>query len=170
VVGSEVEVKIYPDRLVIQNPGSLMPGLTTEDLKRDPHPSRKRNPLIAEVASYDYWIERAGTGTTRMIELCKKAGLPTPEFEDLSSGFSVTFRRDTLTMEMLATQGLSEREISAVLYVKEHGEITNSIYQERFGVSKRTASTDLSALAEQGILRKIGGSRGAGVRYVLPGS
>jgi len=33
--------------------------------------------------------------------------------------------------------GLSERQVKAVLYVKEKGEITNTKYQEICGVEKR---------------------------------
>ena len=168
VPGSDVEVKIYRERLVIQNPGSLMPGVTTEDLKKDPHPSRRRNPLLADVASKDHWVEQAGTGTTRMLELCVAAGLPEPEFENRSSGFTVTFRRDRLNEETLAGRGLSERQIAAVMYVKEHGRIDNSTYQDLVSVSRATAKRDLDGVVEAGLFErtaKVG--RGAG--YVLAG-
>lgn len=167
VVGSEVEVKIFPDRLVIQNPGSLMPGITTEDLRRDPHPSRRRNPLIAEIASLDYWIERAGTGTTRMIKLCEDSELPAPEFEDRSSGFTVTFRRNALAPPALSTLGLTPNQIEAVEYVRAHGSITNREYRELVDVGARTASKDLTEIADEfGVLRQVGAGRS--VRYVLP--
>lgn len=167
VPGSDVEVKIFRDRLIIQNPGCLMPGLTTDDLKKDPHPSRRRNPLLADVASKDHWVEQAGTGTTRMLELCVEAGLPEPEFEDRSSGFTVTFRRSRFTPETLLRGRLTERQAETVRYVMESGEINNSQFQELFGVSKRTASNDLTELVETGHLRRIGGTRGVGVKYVL---
>ncbi len=165
VVGSEVEVKIYSDRLVIQNPGRLMPGLTTDELRQDPHPSRRRNPLIAEIAGLDYWIERAGTDTTRMIKLCEDEGLPTPEFEDRSSGFTVTFYRDPWTWEILAGVGLKERQVKGVMHVKVHGEIGVTGYQEVAQVSKSTAVRDLRDLEGRGILDKHGA--GPCTHYIL---
>jgi ATP-dependent DNA helicase RecG len=157
---------MYPDRLVIMNPGGLMPGLTTEQLREDPHRSEKRNPLIAEACFLDYWVERYGTGTTRMIEQCRAAGLPEPEFRADPEGFSVAFRRDALTPDLLRRQGLNERQIQAVLHVKEHGQITSSGFQKLTGASRRTATNDLTALDDRGLLRKIG-ERGPGTHYVL---
>lgn len=78
--GAEVEVKMFADRLVVSNPGGLLPGVTIEALRQSPHRSERRNPLVAATLFADYWVERYGTGTTRMIELCRAAGLPEPEF------------------------------------------------------------------------------------------
>jgi hypothetical protein len=164
-VGSEVEVKIYADRLVIQNPGSLMQGLTTGDLKRDPHPSRKRNPLIAEVASYDHWVERAGTGTTRMIKLCEDARLPAPEFEDRPSGFTVTFRKNLWDASTLESLGLNDRQVQGVMHVKLQGSMSLGRYRELVDTSERSAARDLSSLVKRGLLRKEGG--GVAARYVF---
>jgi ATP-dependent DNA helicase RecG len=60
--------------------------------------------------------------------------------------------------------GLNERQIKAVSYVFENGSITNSKYQELFGVSRNTASNDLSGLIKAGVLRSSG-ARGAGAFY-----
>ena len=37
------------------------------------------------------WIEKWGTGTTRMVEYCRKNNTPEPEFSESSGGFSVVF-------------------------------------------------------------------------------
>src|SRR5690606_23754348 len=74
-IGTEIRIRIHPERLVSMSPGALPLGVTTESLRRDPHRSERRNPLIAETCFIDYWVERYGTGTTRMIELCHAAGL-----------------------------------------------------------------------------------------------
>jgi len=76
---ASVQVMLFADRLEIWNPGELPPPLTAEALHR-PHPSIPRNPLIAEPMFLTRYIERAGTGTLDMIELCRTAGLPPPEF------------------------------------------------------------------------------------------
>jgi ATP-dependent DNA helicase RecG len=76
---ASVQIMLFSDRLEIWNPGELFPPLTTESLRR-PHPSIPRNPLIAEPLFLTRYIERAGTGTLDMIELCRAAGLPPPEF------------------------------------------------------------------------------------------
>lgn len=113
--------------------------------------------------------KRWGTGTTRIIRLCQEQGLPEPEFEDQGAGFWVTFRKDPYTPELLRKMGLNEREVAAVLYVKERSRITNREYQELAGVSKRTASRDLDELLQRGLLERVG-ETGKGTYYILKGS
>ena len=74
-----------------------------------------------------------------------------------TSGFWVVFRKDTFNEQSLKELGLNDRQIKAVLYVKEKGRITNSEYQALNSVSKRTATNDLSELVEQyKILNRFG--------------
>jgi ATP-dependent DNA helicase RecG len=61
---------------------------------------------------------------------------------------------------------LNERQIKAVLYVVENGSIDKSKYQELFGVSRNTASNDLTGLTKAGVLRSSG-AKGAGAFYEL---
>jgi len=67
-------------------------------------------------------------------------------------GFSVYFRKDIYTEEYLRKIGLNERQIKAVMYVKEKEKITNKEYQEINAVSNKTAYLELSDLVEKGIL------------------
>ena len=86
-----VQVMLFSDRLEVWNPGTLPPSLTLEKL-RHPHGSVPGNPLLAEPLYLTKYIERMGTGTGDMIKLCRKAGLPEPEFT-LTDGFVTTIRR-----------------------------------------------------------------------------
>ena len=94
--------------------------------------------------------------------------MPEPEFEEEFGGFSVCFYKDIHSEEMLRKMGLSERQIKAVIYVKEKGKITNKDYQELNLVSKRTASRDLDELVKRNIIDQIG-ITGKGTEYVLRG-
>ena len=62
-------------------------------------------------------------------------------------------------------EGLNERQVEAVLYVGEHGRITNREYTELTGVSYNTAHRDLSDLCRRGLIEQRG--RGRGTYYVL---
>ena len=158
-------IKIYPDQLNIWNNGELSPKLTLEKLKKK-HLSFPRNGLIAEIFYKAGYIEKWGHGTVKMVEECKKAGLPEPLFELESGGIQVTFPRDVFTTEFLQKLSLNDRQIKAVLHVKEFGRITNSKYQELTGIAKRTASLDLRDLADKGVLRQTGVT-GVGTQYTL---
>ena len=86
-----VQVMLFADRLEIWNPGALPPSLTLETL-RQPHGSMPANPLLAEPMYLTRYIERMGTGIRDMIQKCREAGLPEPEFA-VSDGFTVRIRR-----------------------------------------------------------------------------
>jgi ATP-dependent DNA helicase RecG len=163
----DVQVRVYDDRLEIWNPGGLPAGLRLEDLYRSPHPSKRRNPLVAEAAYYAHLIERWGTGTSRMVEQCRAAGLPDPVFAEVAGGFNVVLRKDPYTAEYLAGLGLNERQTRAVLHIKARGAITAAEHQALTGASKPTASRDLAELVAREIVVRTGRT-GRGTRYVLP--
>ncbi|HNW33214.1 MAG TPA: transcriptional regulator, partial [Candidatus Dojkabacteria bacterium] len=68
--------------------------------------------------------------------------------------------------EELRKRGLNERQIKAVMYVKENGKITNKEYQKLGNISRQMATIDLSHLVEKGILTMKGKS-GKGITYQL---
>ena len=160
-----MEVRLYADRLEVWNPGKLPGTLTIDDLFID-HPSIPNNPLIAESLYLTRYIEKAGSGTQKIINLCTEAGLPAPDFRQQSGSFVLTLWRDWLTDEVLARYDLNDRQRKVISYLKINGKITNSQYQKQFSVAKRTASLDFNSLVELGIIDKIG-KTGKGVYYQL---
>jgi len=123
---ASIEVRLFANRLEVWNPGSLPGTLTLESL-RDDHASVPYNPLLAEPLYLARYIERVGSGTQTMIELCKEAGLPEPKYELRQGFFVLTLWRDWLTDEVLASVDLSPRQMEAIAYLKIHRVITNSI-------------------------------------------
>jgi len=164
-VTTDIQIRVYDDELTIWNPGGLPPELSVDQLREPQHLSLPRNPLLAHAFYYAGYIERWGTGTARILALCREQGLPEPEFHADALQFRVRFFKDLYTPERLRKMGLNERQIKAVLYVKEHGSISNREYQQLTGISKRTASDELSDLVEKGVLSKVGGQRGRGTLY-----
>ena len=158
-------IKVYDDHIWFSNPGGLPEGITIEQLKR-PHQSCLRNPLIAKVFYLAGYIEQYGSGTVRMVEWMKEAGLPEPEYKEEMGGFSVYFYKDIYTEENLRKMGLNDRQIRAVMYVKEKGEITNKEYQKVCSTSERTASRDLADLVTKEVFEQIG-TTGKGTSYRL---
>lgn len=82
----------------------------------------------------------------------------------ISGAFVVVFKLPP-TIEDLQKLGLNERQIKAVVYVKEKGKITNKEYREMTDLSDEGARIDLNMLVEVGIFRLKGSGRGA--HYVL---
>ncbi|MGH7493747.1 MAG: ATP-binding protein [bacterium] len=165
-IPAEIQIRIYDDQLIIWNPGSLPPDLQLDDLKRR-HRSVLRNKLIGTMFYEAGLVEKWGSGTNRMIEECKKIGLPEPEWRE-HQGLMLILKQDSFTEDFLLEQGLNERQIKAVAHVKKRRRITNQEYQKLVEVKKRTASEDLRQLEEKSILERVG-STGKGTYYKLRG-
>ena len=158
-------LRVYDDRLEIWNPGLLPEQLTIESLKRN-HSSYPRNHNIATVFFRAGYVEAWGRGTTKIFSSCLQASLPEPVLEEDQGGLRVIFKKDLINKEHLQTLGISERQIAAILYVKDKGQITNSEYQKLTKIGKSTAAADLQDLVDQKLLFRVG-STGRSTRYIL---
>ena len=157
---ASVEVRLFADRLEVWNPGTLPGTLTLDDLRHD-HPSVPNNPLIAESLYLTRYIEKAGSGTQRMIELCLDGGLPAPDFDLLQGSFVITLWRDWLTGDVLAELSLNDRQLKALPLVRQHPRFSNSDYQAVTGATRPTAKRDLEELVTKGVIVRKGSGRGA---------
>jgi ATP-dependent DNA helicase RecG len=153
--GSFTQMRVYDNKINLWNEGGLPEGITLEALKRS-HKSKPRNLLIADVCFKGGLIDAWGRGTLSIIDACKTTGLPEPELKEEDGGFMVTLFKDNLTEEQLKKLGLNDRQVDAILFYREKGEITSSEYAERYKVSDRTARRDLSELTGIKLLNNEG--------------
>ncbi len=161
-LSSNVQVRIFDDRLEIWSPGQLVKGITVEKLKGK-HESVPRNKPIANAFFMVKFVEQWGTGTNKMIRECSDYGLPDPDFEETGTSFIVVFRKYKLTEEIL--RELNERQRKAIEYIKERNKITSKEYCLIAKVVKDTAHRDIMDLLRKKIIKKEG--RGKTVFYVL---
>lgn len=164
-LGTSVQIRMYDDKFTVWNEGFLPEGLSLESLKRQ-HPSRPRNPIIADVCFKGGYIDAWGRGTLKILDACKEAGLPEPIMKEQDGGFLVTLFKDIFNEENLQKFSLSKRQIVGLSYTKENGNITNRKYQELNDVSERTALRDLEELVGYNLLHKIGLKKGTSYRLV----
>lgn len=164
-IGPHTQLKIYPNKIILWNIGTLPKEIKINELKKS-HSSYPRNELLADVFFKAGLIEAWGRGTIKIIDECKKAGLPEPEFKEEFGGFTVYFYKDIYTDENLRKMGLNERQVKAVMYVKDKGKITNKEYQELNNCFRNTASNDLRNLTVRKIFKESG-KRGKGAFYVF---
>jgi ATP-dependent DNA helicase RecG len=163
---ASVEVRLFADRLEVWNPGTLPGTLTLESLHTD-HPSVPFNPLIAESLYLARYVEKAGSGTQRMIELCREVGLPEPDYELRQGSFVLTLWKDWLTAEAIENLKLNDRQKRAIAFVKSTNRISNADYQRITGATRKTAARDLDDLFVKAVFLRIGERRG--VYYVFAG-
>lgn len=94
ILGSEVHIDIFDDRMEIYSPGGMMDGSLVQNLDTDNISSKRRNPVIADVFSRMNYMERRGSGFKKIKEDYHNAVNYRPELEpkfysDISS-FIVT--------------------------------------------------------------------------------
>ena len=89
ITGTRFFIAIYDDKLEIQNPGIMPPGMSIEQFKAGV--SRIRNPVIARVFGELDLIEEWGSGYKRIKAACQKDGYPEPVWEELGTVMRVTF-------------------------------------------------------------------------------
>ncbi|MGO1263248.1 RNA-binding domain-containing protein [Corynebacterium variabile] len=75
-----IRVGFYDDRIQVDSPGLLLPGMTVESMRRA---SRLRNPSLARIFREAGIIEQWGTGVQRVFEQIAEAGLPEPRVEEV---------------------------------------------------------------------------------------
>ena len=90
----EVRIAIFPDRVEIRNPGTLMEGVTLRTLKTA-KVSRRRNPLIADLLRRIQYIEAWGRGIPLILE---KA--PNVRFSQLAGIFITEFPRPSASEDL----------------------------------------------------------------------
>lgn len=64
-MGSEVHIDIFDDRLEIYSPGGMYDGTLIQDRDIDNVPSKRRNPVVADIFSRLDYMERRGSGFKR---------------------------------------------------------------------------------------------------------
>jgi ATP-dependent DNA helicase RecG len=79
--GAPIRVAFFDDRIEIENPGILLPGMTIEDMKQGI--SKIRNPVIARVFRELGLIEQWGSGIRRMFKEAEEMGLPELQIVEL---------------------------------------------------------------------------------------
>ncbi len=166
--GAPIQISVYDDKIIVWNEGELPSDLTIEDLKNQ-HPSRPYNPILASAFFKGGLIEAWGRGTIKIINECKKAGLPEPIIEKASGGIRVVIFKNLLNKTKLIELGLNSRQIKAIEFLKENLKITNSQYQKVNSVSKATATRDLTELVDKFKLIEKKGITGVGTYYELKG-
>jgi ATP-dependent DNA helicase RecG len=163
-LGAPTQLRVYDKKLFLWNDGGLPETITLQQLKQT-HSSHPRNPILAEACFRGGFIDSWGSGINKIIDSCLAAGLSTPDINEKEGGFIVTLFKDNLVEEQLVKLGLNQRQVKAVLYVKEKGKITNSEYQKINSIARRWTTVELADLVDKKILENIG--YGAGSYYKL---
>ena len=166
VMGSEVHLDIYDDRLTITSPGGMYNGMLIQDLDIADVSSERRNPILANVMAQLDYMEKRGSGLTRICNETKALEGYKDELKPMFKSTPTQFQTiifassDTPNVgdhdgEMSETK-LTERQQKILDLIKESPTITGKQMSETLSVSQRTIERDLAALQKMGVLKREG--------------
>lgn len=95
VMGGEVHIDIYDDRVELVSPGTMLDGTQIQDRDIYKVPSMRRNPVIADMFTQLDYMEKRGSSLRKMRELTEKLPnfLPDkePQYQTEAISFYTTF-------------------------------------------------------------------------------
>jgi len=157
---ADTRVAIFDDRIEIISPGSFPKGVTPEKPKHVPV-----NPVLCQLMYDIGFIEKYGSGIYMINELCEEWGILKPEYELSEVETTVSFRSGGKAIvigeiEKIGVE-LNERQREGLKIVFKKGKIANADYAKMFGISRNTATNDLTELVEKGLIKRVGRGRGS---------
>lgn len=166
VMGSEVHLDIYNDRLTVTSPGGMYNGMLIQDLDIKDVSSERRNPILANVMAQLDYMEKRGSGLTRICnetkalegyrdELKPKFKSNPTQFQTIIFASSDTPNVGEYDGDMSETK-LTERQQKILNLIKESPTITGKQMSETLSVSQRTIERDLSVLQKLDVLKREG--------------
>lgn len=164
--GSEVHLDIYNDRLTVTSPGGMYNGSLIQNLDIADVSSERRNPLLANVMAQLDYMEKRGSGLTRIFNETKALDGYRDELKPIFKSTPTQFQSVIYASANVADVGdidedmseieLSERQYKILNIIKETPTISGRQMSEMLSVSQRTIERDISLMKKMGILKHEG--------------
>lgn len=170
VMGGEVHLDIYDDRFTVTSPGGMYNGMLIQNLDIADVSSERRNPILANVMAQLDYMEKRGSGLTRICNETKALDGYRDELKPVFKSTPTQFQTIIFASSDSSNVGdnvgdmsetkFTERQRKILILIKESPIITGRQMSEILSVSQRTIERDLSALQKSGILKREGNDNG----------
>lgn len=178
-LGTQVQVDMYPDRVVVTNPGGLFGPATIDELLSGETPSSSRNARLVSlledivVPGEEHAVcENRGSGIRTMQQAMADAGMSPARLDDRFTSFRVTFPNTSLLdndtvdwIRQLGQTGLTDSQHTALALMRHGESLTNSSYRTRCHLDSSVARTELQDLVGRGLVEQSGAT--SATRYSL---
>ena len=176
-MGSEVHIDIFDDRLEIYSPGGMYDGTLIQDRDIDNVPSKRRNPVVADIFSRLDYMERRGSGFKKIMQAYEVEPNYTedkkPVFYSNATEFRVILKNLNLTDEVLNEKnevldevlnevldsGRTEMEIKVIKAILFSPRIKQKELAEQVGTSVSTIQRTIKKLVKEGKIVRVNGKR-----------
>ena len=141
VLGSEIHIDMYDDRIEIQSPGGMFEGMPVQECDIEAIGSVRRNPVIAGLFHRMKYMERRGSGLKKILSETEKLPGYTPglrpEFFSTSSDFRVILKNVNFNLHTCTVQDRAqdERIVNLLEFCSEAR--TRQEMQEFIGITSR---------------------------------
>ena len=152
-----IQISIYPNKLMIWNPGQLPENWTLEKLMAK-HASHPFNPDIANAFFRAGLIESWGRGIERITQACEEEGYPRPLWQLEPGGVWVTFsfieeqksqpRKTSEGVSGGVSEGVSEQEKILLELIGSHPGKRTPYYAEQMQTSRKNVERWLKPLRD----------------------
>lgn len=180
--GTQVQVELYPDRLVVRSPGGLF-GTVDPAQFGAPDVTSSRNAVLARLLSEialpgtsNPVCENRGSGIPAVMASLKAAGMSPPEFDVSFSRVEVVVPHHALldesTLSWLAAlgqSGLTDGQAMALAMMHTGREVSNETLRG-WGMHRADATEALANLVQRRLIERSGGRRYATYHLVEPTS
>ena len=166
VIGSEVHIDIYDDRLVVTSPGGMYNGMLIQNLDITEVSSERRNPVLANVMAQLDYMEKRGSGLTRICNETKSLNGYNDKLKPIFKSTSSQFQTIIFSLQNTKNVGdnvgkmsemkLSERQQKILNTIKESPTISTKQMSVIMSVSQRTIERDISLMKKLGLLMREG--------------
>ena len=173
IMGAEVHIDMYDDRLEITSPGGMYKGRAVQEQDIDNIESERRNPILADLFHRMRYMERRGSGLKKIVNETKD--LPgysddlKPEFYSDTS-FRVVIKNVNYrpneakngvvngAVNGVVNEAVNRRE-KVLIALKANNRLTKAQLVELLGIPKTTLERDLTALKEENKIIRVGSDK-----------
>ena len=175
VNGSEVHIDMFDDRMVIYSPGGMPDGTLIQERVIDAIPSTRRNPVLADVFQRLGYMERKGSGLTKIINAYKNANnydeSKAPQFissrveftvilKNLNYGESRNDKSETNDVSQAVEKYVQRTEEVFLNALRNNPYISRKELSRLLRISEDGVKYHLKKLKNKGLIEHIGASRG----------
>ena len=139
---SDIQIKIYDDKIVIASPGKLYGDITLEKLKSKNYQSSLRNKLIAEAFYLTGNIEKYGSGFIRIEKELTSYPHVSFEFKEIANAMQITFYKQN-------NEGINEGIKSLYEFIKNNPSLRVSQMEKALGIPAKTLERWIKQLKEE---------------------
>ena len=143
-LGSEVHIDMFDDRIEIYSPGGMVNGMSLKGRDILNIPSKRRNPILADIFSRLKYMERRGSGFKKIVSDYEKQPNFTedirPVFDDEYEDFTLILFNVNYTDTQYDTQDDTQENVEdrIIKLIQDNNKISTKIMAEKLGLGIAT--------------------------------